>query len=235
MDQIKKTKIIATLGPSTEDKEIIEKMILEGVDVFRINFSHSNYNKISDQIDILSSSLLISQTKNWIDNKEFNKFNQIFSCKNETDILSEFFFLISNIYSSEDEIEKSNFYLNISNFLNPKFHFNFSLFVENYYNSKNYRKTEKVLNNFDENDDLYYWYKIKTKTKIISQELGEEQAYNFINSKFKKIKKPSIKILYDMANLMKSFEKHEIAINYYNELLTKINMNSNTYAENLFR
>ena len=55
MDQIKKTKIIATLGPSTEDKEIIEKMILEGVDVFRINFSHSNYNKISDQIDSIRS------------------------------------------------------------------------------------------------------------------------------------------------------------------------------------
>ena len=149
--------------------------------------------------------------------------------------MSEFFFLISNIYSSEDEIEKSNFYLNISNFLNPKFHFNLSLFVENYYNNKNYRKTEKVLDDFDESDDLYYWYKIKIKTKIISQELGKEQAYNFINSKFKKIKKPSIKILYDMANLVKSFEKHQIAINYYNELLTKINMNSNNYAEILFR
>ncbi len=191
--------------------------------------------EITDQVDILSSSLLIAQTKNWIDNNEFNKFHQIFSCNNETDILSEFFFLISNIYSSEDEIEKSNFYLNISNFLNPKFHFNLSLFVENYYNSKNYRKTEKVLDDFDESDDLYYWYKIKIKTKIISQELGQEQAYNFINSKFKKIKKPSIKILYDMANLVKSFEKHQIAINYYNELLTKINMNSDTYAEILFR
>ena len=191
--------------------------------------------EIADQIDILSSSLLIAQTKNWIDNNEFNKFHQIFSCNNETDILSEFFFLISNIYSSEDEIEKSNFYLNISNFLNPKFHFNLSLFVENYYNNKNYRKTEKVLDDFDESDDLYYWYKIKIKTKIISQELGQEQAYNFINSKFKKIKKPSINILYDMANLMKSFEKHQIAINYYNELLTKINMNSNNYAEILFR
>ncbi len=191
--------------------------------------------EFTDQIDILSSSLLIAQTKNWIDNKEFNKFNQIFSCKNETDILSEFFFLISNIYSSEDEIGKSNFYLKISNFLNPKFHFNLSLFVENYYNSKNYRKTEKVLDNFDKSDDLYYWYNIKIKTQIISQELGQEQAYNFLNSKFKKIKKPSVKILYDMANLVKGFEKHQIAINYYNELLTKINMNSNTYAEILFR
>ena len=215
------------------------------IDYSRYIFFYINYlikqkqfskaKEITDQIDILHSSLLVAQTKNWVDKKEFGKFNQIFSCKNETDILSEFFFLIANIYASENEIEKSNFYLNISNFLNPKFHFNLSLFVENYYNNKNYRKTEKVLDDFDESDDLYYWYKIKIKTKIISQELGKEQGYNFINSKFKKIKKPSIKILYDMANLVKSFEKHQIAINYYNELLTKINMNSNNYAEILFR
>src|ERR1035437_1314226 len=35
------TKIIATLGPASSTKEIIHKMILEGVDVFRLNFSHS--------------------------------------------------------------------------------------------------------------------------------------------------------------------------------------------------
>ena len=35
------TKIIATLGPASSSKEIIHKMIIEGVDVFRLNFSHS--------------------------------------------------------------------------------------------------------------------------------------------------------------------------------------------------
>ncbi|MFA5046481.1 MAG: pyruvate kinase, partial [Paludibacter sp.] len=35
------TKIMATLGPASATKEIINKMILEGVDVFRLNFSHS--------------------------------------------------------------------------------------------------------------------------------------------------------------------------------------------------
>jgi tetratricopeptide (TPR) repeat protein len=146
-----------------------------------------------------------------------------------------FFFLIANIYSSEDEIEKSNFYLNISKFLNSKFNFNLSLFVENYYNSKNYRKSEKVLNNFDKDDDLYHWYKIKIKKQIILKELGQDEAYNFINLKFKKIKKPSIKILFDMANIMKGFEKHQIAINYYDEILSKINENSDIYAEILYR
>ncbi len=215
------------------------------VDYSRYIFFYINYlieqnqlnkaKEISDQIDILNSNILIAQTKNWINKKEFKKFNHIFSCKKETDILSEFFFLIANVYSSENEIEKSNFYLNISNFLNPKFNFNLSLFVENYYNSENYRKSEEVLNNFDKNDDLYHWYKIKIKRQIILEESGEEEAYNFINLKFKQIKKPSIKILYDMANIMKSFKKHEIAIKYYDEVLSKIEMNSNTHAEILFR
>jgi pyruvate kinase len=35
------TKIIATLGPASSTKEIIHNMMTEGVDVFRLNFSHS--------------------------------------------------------------------------------------------------------------------------------------------------------------------------------------------------
>lgn len=43
MKQIRsQTKIIATLGPSTSSKIIISDLITSGVDVFRINFSHSS-------------------------------------------------------------------------------------------------------------------------------------------------------------------------------------------------
>ena len=38
---LSKTKIVATLGPASTSKDVIKKMIDEGVDVFRINFSHS--------------------------------------------------------------------------------------------------------------------------------------------------------------------------------------------------
>ncbi|MEB3285037.1 MAG: pyruvate kinase [Candidatus Sericytochromatia bacterium] len=37
---LKRAKIVATLGPSSSDPEIIRKLILAGVDVFRLNFSH---------------------------------------------------------------------------------------------------------------------------------------------------------------------------------------------------
>ena len=41
---LKKTKIVATVGPSTTEKETLLKMIQEGVNVFRINFSHGTYD-----------------------------------------------------------------------------------------------------------------------------------------------------------------------------------------------
>ena len=46
----KKTKIVATLGPATSSEEVIKKMILAGVNVFRINFSHANYDEIEQSI-----------------------------------------------------------------------------------------------------------------------------------------------------------------------------------------
>ena len=46
----KKTKIVATLGPACSSKEVLTKMILAGVDVFRINFSHADYAAVKDVI-----------------------------------------------------------------------------------------------------------------------------------------------------------------------------------------
>jgi len=51
MRRIKKTKIIATLGPSTSSIESIEMLIKEGADVLRINFSHSNHKEADKLIE----------------------------------------------------------------------------------------------------------------------------------------------------------------------------------------
>ena len=44
------TKIIATIGPATRNREILEQMIHEGVDVFRINCSHDTHQEHSKTI-----------------------------------------------------------------------------------------------------------------------------------------------------------------------------------------
>ncbi len=49
----KKTKIVATLGPACSSKEVIKDMIDAGVNVFRINFSHADYEDVKERIDII--------------------------------------------------------------------------------------------------------------------------------------------------------------------------------------
>ena len=46
----KKTKILATLGPATNTKEIISDLVDAGVNVFRINFSHAEYDNVKARI-----------------------------------------------------------------------------------------------------------------------------------------------------------------------------------------
>ena len=55
MKTTRKTKIIATLGPSCSSPKIIEEMMISGVDVFRINFSHANHSEIKKIISQIRS------------------------------------------------------------------------------------------------------------------------------------------------------------------------------------
>lgn len=50
---MKRTKIVATLGPASSSAEVIEGMILAGADVCRINFSHGSYDVVIDQINTI--------------------------------------------------------------------------------------------------------------------------------------------------------------------------------------
>jgi pyruvate kinase len=53
MPYTKKTKIVATLGPACETKDIIREMIAAGVNVFRINFSHADHEDVKKRITII--------------------------------------------------------------------------------------------------------------------------------------------------------------------------------------
>lgn len=50
---LKKTKIIATLGPATSTKEVLHDLIIAGVDVFRINFSHADYDLVRRNVQLI--------------------------------------------------------------------------------------------------------------------------------------------------------------------------------------
>ncbi len=50
---IKRTKIIASIGPATEDLNTLVNLVNEGMDVVRINFSHGTYDEYSKVVDLV--------------------------------------------------------------------------------------------------------------------------------------------------------------------------------------
>ena len=48
---MRKTKIICTLGPSTDKGDVLEQLMLSGMNVARLNFSHDTYENQKKRID----------------------------------------------------------------------------------------------------------------------------------------------------------------------------------------
>ena len=51
----KRTKIVATLGPASRDKEVIKKLIEAGANVLRLNFSHGSHHDHLERINTIRS------------------------------------------------------------------------------------------------------------------------------------------------------------------------------------
>ena len=49
----KKTKIVCTIGPASESKEVLTKLVNEGMNIARLNFSHGSYEEHGNRIKLI--------------------------------------------------------------------------------------------------------------------------------------------------------------------------------------
>ena len=49
-ENMKKTKIVCTMGPNTNDKNIMLELAKNGMDVARFNFSHGDYTSLDPNV-----------------------------------------------------------------------------------------------------------------------------------------------------------------------------------------
>ena len=51
----KKTKIVCTIGPASESPEVLKELMLSGMNVCRLNFSHGSHEEHQARIDTIKS------------------------------------------------------------------------------------------------------------------------------------------------------------------------------------
>ena len=51
--KMRKTKIVCTLGPSTDDENVLRQLMLEGMSVARMNFSHGSHEEQKKRLDMV--------------------------------------------------------------------------------------------------------------------------------------------------------------------------------------
>ena len=50
---MRKTKIVCTMGPSTESEEVLQELMKSGMDVARINFSHGTHEEALEKFNMI--------------------------------------------------------------------------------------------------------------------------------------------------------------------------------------
>ena len=192
-------------------------------------------DQVLQNINQLNKPLLIAQSVKWIEEKNYNKLNNLFSCKNDKDIIAEFFYLIANLYSSQGLFKESNFYIILAKYLNPKFTLNSTLLIENYMDTKKYKLVKNELSNIEKDNVIYNWFKVKKNASIIQETKNDDSALKFIKKEYGKIQNPSNKILFDMANILRNFQDYEGAIEIYSNLIRYPNYSAEEYADLLYK
>ena len=170
-----------------------------------------------------SSNLLIKETENYLINGKKEKIKDFFDCKNPNDSIAEFFYVIANLHSSEQNYKLSNFYFQISNHLNKKFLTNKALMAENLYYKKKYKLSKNIYESLKPIGPIYFWYASKSIAKILLKEKGKEYSIRNLEKEFNLISNPTFENYYELANFYKDYEYYKKSIKYYSLALEEIN------------
>ena len=211
-------------------QEIVEN---ENYNFSRYNFFLAHYllfkNKnleakkiIKNAREKYNSNILLKEVEGFLLNDNTKKVKNFFDCKEPKDSIAEFFYVLANLYSSENEYQLSNFYLKISLFLNSKFSTNKALLAENYYYQKKNKNSKKIYESLKSIGPEYSWYASKSIASILLKEKGKKYSINSLKKEFNLISNPNFEHYFELANFYKDNDYYKESIKYYSLALNKI-------------
>lgn len=232
---------------TSKTQNSFEKLIKDkNYNFSRYNFFLANYlvhkNNISEAKKVITksrakynSNLLIKETENFIFSNKYKKITNFFDCKNPKSIIAEFFYILANLYSGEEDYQLANFYLNISFLLNDQFTPNKALLAENFYYQKKYKASKNIYNSLKLIGPAYSWYSSKSVAAILLKTKSKEESISILEKEFKLLKNKNFEHYYELANFYKENDYLKKSIKYYSLALENIKPNHKLISKILDR
>ena len=225
---------------SQKTEFFFEELVLnQKIDFSRYNYFYAahllNIGKIEQAKKIVNSSLqlyprnlLLNQYKLDLEN---DKYKNNFNCQNLSHVVAEILYITANALSSQNIYTFSNFYLNLSKYLNKDFNSIDTLLAENFYKIDNFKQAKKIYGEIEKKGTAFLWYATKQKAKIYIKEEKNKKALKILKDTYEKLPEKSIYQKFDYAKFLKNNDQFENSIKLYTEILKSINTNHPLYPE----
>jgi len=205
------------------------------LDFSRYNFFLLNYfiskNKNEEIVKLVkkmkslkNKNLLLKESINFVNSGKEKKITDLFNCKNPKDSIAEIFYIIANLYSTEKNFQKSNFYLNISLFLNNKFTPNKALRAENFFYLGDEKLSKELYESLKKIGPAYSWFATKSIGAILLNSKNKKKyAVSYVEKEFKRLPDHNFEHYYELGNFYKDNNFYKQAIEFYSKALENIN------------
>tara|TARA_B100000941_G_scaffold268954_1_gene225919 strand:+ start:939 stop:2639 length:1701 start_codon:yes stop_codon:yes gene_type:complete len=185
-------------------------------------------NIIRNTLKKYPRNLLLNQYK--VDlNNSINTFK--FNCKKETDVTAELLYIAANALSSQSIYSLSNFYINLSKYLNKDFYGFDILLAENFYKIEDYSSSKKIYKKIINHGSAFKWYSNKQISRILIKEENKKQSLSLMSKSYNELYEKGIYETFDYAEFLKNNEKFKDSIKYYTEIINLIDVNHPLYPE----
>ena len=200
--------------------EISNKKELGRYNYFYLSYylEKNNKDKINDiinrNLEISSENLLFKQL--FLDSHEnkFYKIDKFYKRKNINHGLAELLYLFANFYQNYEQVQISNFYLNLSEYLNPNFLSNKILKIENLIILNNLEESEKEIKIIEKLGKEFNWYANLTRLRFLPNNNTDKQINlleNFLkNNEFFESEK-----YFELANFLRANKNYTKSIELY--------------------
>ena len=211
----------------------------EEIDFSRYNYFYVTYLLSAGQIEkakkvlnfsleLYPRNLLLNQYKLDLNNDEYkNNFN----CQNLSHVVAEILYITANALSSQHIYTFSNFYLNLSKYLNKNFHSINALLAENFYKTNNFEQAKKIYDEIEKKGTAFLWYAAKQNAKILVKEQKKEKALKILTDAYEKLPEKGIYEKFDYAKFLKSNEQFKNSIKFYTEIIQTIKKDHPLYPK----